>query len=376
MKRFFTFVALAIGVLCAGAQGQYAQGSSIPVGTSSSVSIDGITMTYSNSENVWGTPETTTDWAGTDWATFNYHMQATAEPTYADGDKDKAVPTGGGYLVFEPTKAGTLLVMIELNNDKTFDKIRVTKGTEKQAVTILNKEGQVITSNSQKAVAIVKIDAEANAKYYVFAHDSKIDFYGFAFGYTTITTSASGMCTWSDTQNTVLPSGLKAYTAKVNGTTANLTEVDGTVIPANSGVVLSGTANALYVMKPAGSDATVATLTGNELLNTAAAAATPAASDKVYILVCKDGKSFFGKLKNDGKQTISTHKAYLKIASGESIEQTDAKSLTISFGEATAISNVVAAKAADAAYYSLSGQRISKPAKGLYIHNGKKYVAK
>lgn len=370
-------MALAISVLGAKAQGEYAQGSTTPTGTNNQVtSVEGITMTYSNSTNAWETPKVLSDWAGTQWSSFNYHTQATAEPSFAESDKNKTVPTSGGYLLFEPTKDGTLLVMIELNNANTFDKIRVTKDTEAQSVTILNKEGQVITSNTEKNVAIVKINVVANSKYYVFANASKIDFYGFAFGYNTVTTAASGMCTWSDTQNTIVPEGVTAYTAKVNETKANLTKVDGTVIPANSGVVLSGTANALYVMKPAAESETPATLTGNELLHTASASTTPSKDDKVYILVCKDGKSFFGKLKNDGQQTISTHKAYLKLKNGGSIDGTEAKTIALSFDETTGISNIETVKADNDLYFNLAGQRISKPSKGMYIHNGKKYIAK
>ena len=40
----------------------------------------------------------------------------------------------------------------------------------------------------------------------------------------------------------------------------------------------------------------------------------------------------------------------------------------------TAISVVQQAKPADNAYYTLQGVRVAAPAKGIYIHNGKKII--
>jgi len=46
-------------------------------------------------------------------------------------------------------------------------------------------------------------------------------------------------------------------------------------------------------------------------------------------------------------------------------------------GEATAIDAVESVKQpTDAAVYNLAGQRVSKPARGLYIMNGKKVIIK
>ena len=45
-------------------------------------------------------------------------------------------------------------------------------------------------------------------------------------------------------------------------------------------------------------------------------------------------------------------------------------------GSATGINNVNAANQTEDAYYNLQGMKVEKPAKGLYIHNGKKVVIK
>lgn len=78
----------------------------------------------------------------------------------------------------------------------------------------------------------------------------------------------------------------------------------------------------------------------------------------------------FYKAANGG--TLAAGKAYLLLdnASG-------AKSYSIAFGgDTTGINEVVATAKADGAYYTLSGVRVEKPTKGLYIQNGKKVVIK
>ena len=42
----------------------------------------------------------------------------------------------------------------------------------------------------------------------------------------------------------------------------------------------------------------------------------------------------------------------------------------------TAIEAVETEKAEDGAWYTIQGVRVDKPAKGLYIHNGRKVVVK
>ncbi len=76
--------------------------------------------------------------------------------------------------------------------------------------------------------------------------------------------------------------------------------------------------------------------------------------------------------------TLAANKAYLKIASGSL-----SRSLSISFASDNEITDIQEVKVADNkkmttdddVYYDLTGRRIEKPAKGLYIKNGKKYFA-
>ena len=64
--------------------------------------------------------------------------------------------------------------------------------------------------------------------------------------------------------------------------------------------------------------------------------------------------------------------AYLKISNADA-----AKTVSIDFGDTNAIrgiENVENVK--DGGYYTLGGQHIAKPGKGLYIHGGKKFVVR
>lgn len=45
-------------------------------------------------------------------------------------------------------------------------------------------------------------------------------------------------------------------------------------------------------------------------------------------------------------------------------------------GAVTEIKHVEATKSTDNAYYTLQGVKVLRPAKGIYIHNGKKIVFK
>lgn len=84
--------------------------------------------------------------------------------------------------------------------------------------------------------------------------------------------------------------------------------------------------------------------------------------------ITADGTSF-AQMGSGVKTTY--YRAFLADNRGSS-----ARALALSFGdEATAISSIEAAKA-DNGYYNLSGQRVEKPTKGLYIVNGKKVIIK
>lgn len=95
---------------------------------------------------------------------------------------------------------------------------------------------------------------------------------------------------------------------------------------------------------------------------------------KYRYIFAKDGSDIgFYKLTVD--HTLAAHKAYLETSTD--VAPTAGARVALVFDdELTGISNIKEVRAADGAYYSLSGQRIIKPSKGLYIVNGKKIIIK
>lgn len=183
----------------------------------------------------------------------------------------------------------------------------------------------------------------------------------------TATVGTAGYATFCTTATCKVPSGLTAYTATYNATSGkvDLTEVADGIIPANNGVILKGEAKE-YTMETATSEVT--TLAGNELVGLTEKKDVTEA-DNIYILVKDGGVVKFGK---SASGTIAAGKAYLPI-----LDASGAKVIDMNIGETTGINTVATEKVEDGAYYTLSGVKTTVPVKGmLYIHNGKKFIAK
>lgn len=165
-------------------------------------------------------------------------------------------------------------------------------------------------------------------------------------------------------------SDLTAYTATCTGSTVTLKPV--TNVQAGTGVVLKGTPNKDYEIPVAGSSSTdKGHLTGAFFTTTS------------YDAFTTDDYTIYGLASiNDGTEVqfnpvvsgnIAAGKAFLKIANGASAL---ARSLNVVFAdEATGI-NTAKESQSTVGYYNLNGQRVEKPAKGLYIMNGKKVILK
>lgn len=161
---------------------------------------------------------------------------------------------------------------------------------------------------------------------------------------------------------------IEAYKVKVNTKgVATLTKVE--QVPAYTPVLL---------YKDGGATENIPVITGataiddNDLLpGTGATVATTDGEYTNMILNNVDGIGFYFA----NGQTVDADKAYLHIASTLAPDAATARMLFVLDGETTAISNVKQA-ASENAVYNLSGQRVSQPAKGLYIVNGKKVVIK
>ncbi|MBR1395382.1 MAG: hypothetical protein IJ559_06975 [Prevotella sp.] len=179
-----------------------------------------------------------------------------------------------------------------------------------------------------------------------------------------VTIPASGYATLASAYNLNLSSvSLFAYTvSSISNTAVTLSPISNNLIPANTGVILTGEAGNYNIDVQA--DA-IEAITGNKLQ--AAVTATAVEANAAYIL--QDGE--FHIVKN--ASTIPAGKAYLLATDVPE----GARSLTFDFGDATGISAIAKSQEPNAnGYYNLAGQRVAQPQKGLYIQDGKKVIIK
>lgn len=162
-----------------------------------------------------------------------------------------------------------------------------------------------------------------------------------------------------------LPTGVEAYKASVEGTTVTFTEIDQTV-PANTGILLKGTANETVAIPVAASGTAVE---GNAFLVNEGGSTFAAESGYNYFGLKKGTLTF--ALFDPSAVAIPANKAYLKVA-----ESAGVKSLNVVFDEATGISTLERVVIDNEAWYDLQGRRVAQPTKGIYIHNGKKVFIK
>ena len=175
----------------------------------------------------------------------------------------------------------------------------------------------------------------------------------------------SHIATFSAPFATIIPEGVKAYYVSAKGTEATMTAIEAEAIPANQGVILTSESGAAATMVPAASE-TAATITGNQLGHSAGAAKSLTAGDGYILGNGSEGTAFYPCKAG----SLPINKAYL-LGNGES------SAIVMNFGNAvTGINTIAAPASAKAPIFDLSGRRVVKATKGLYIQNGKKIIVK
>ena len=174
--------------------------------------------------------------------------------------------------------------------------------------------------------------------------------------------TAAGYATFSSFTNVDFSANenLTVFTAKQNGTSITLTEVDSKKVPANTAVILKGEGGDFNGTVVATADA----LENNDLQ--IAEEDMNGSSGKIYVLNKVDGVVGFYKLSANG--TLTKGKAYLEAESEAPYFGFDAEGTT-------GIQNIERT-INDNQYYTLDGRRVAEPTKGIYIINGKKVVIK
>lgn len=157
-----------------------------------------------------------------------------------------------------------------------------------------------------------------------------------------------------------MPEGLKAYSGKVDGEVLALTEVKGTV-PAETGVLLKGEEAKVYTLPIV--DDEVSPLENNELQGSLIYKATEGMP--YFLLSVTEDKADYQPVTSD---YLTGNAAWID---GTGI--TAPNGLTLDFGGQVGIKQVEADKK-DSKIYDLTGRRVKRPVKGIYIQNGQKVI--
>ncbi len=158
-------------------------------------------------------------------------------------------------------------------------------------------------------------------------------------------------------------SGVQAFIATDVTDMVMLQEVK--TVPAGTGVVLKGAAGTYY---PETIDHATDNVTGNRLIGTATAPYTVQGNNTYVLSKYSDGTPGF-RLAAEGLE-IPQYKAYITLDNGQA-----RPFFAFANGTVTGIDTMTVATD-DKEVYDLSGRRVQKPARGLYIKDGKKVVIK
>lgn len=167
------------------------------------------------------------------------------------------------------------------------------------------------------------------------------------------------------------PEGVTAYTGtQKDENTVGLTDVKDGIVPARTGVVLKGTETACQL---ALTNDAVAPIENNVFTGTCLPiSVTPETLENYYVLSTLQGViGLYWPMESTTE--LAANKAFI-----EKSEAAGATGYRFIFGDDTTvgIGDAVLGQPTDAPYYDLTGRRVAQPAKGIYIHNGKKVFIK
>ncbi len=167
------------------------------------------------------------------------------------------------------------------------------------------------------------------------------------------------------------PEGVTAYAGTINNGNVQLTEYANGVIPANKGVVLVSDTKTTATFTLA--DASDVTEQANDLTGvlTNTELSSVESSNQVRIFSKKDNVAGFYK-PNSSITTLAANKAYIMAPTND-----EALVLNFAGGEVTGINQAtINATESNAPIYDLTGRRVAKAVKGIYVKNGKKFIVK
>ena len=194
----------------------------------------------------------------------------------------------------------------------------------------------------------------------------------------TYTVPASGVGTFSSEVNIHLPEGLNAHYCKTyiaERSVIKVVNISGRVVPANTGVLLSGTPGETFTLTATNKVAD--NMVDNELVAVVEPTHINATDGDYTNFMMKGGK--FIKIADDNA-LMPAHRAYLPLKTA-AISGSNAKEIMLSWDdeEATGVERMRNAEneiMRNRSIYNLNGQRLSAPQKGINIINGRRVIVK
>lgn len=160
-----------------------------------------------------------------------------------------------------------------------------------------------------------------------------------------------------------IPADVKAYTVKVDGEVAKLTEITGGVIPAGVAAVIEKTGageSYKFTFAPSGS-----TANANDLQGVYVETTIPDKNNAYVLANGTKGVGFY--LLSETERVLGANKAYLSVPN----DAAGVKAFVLDLGDLTGINSTEVA--GEEVYYDLQGRRVLKPVKGIYVtKSGKK----
>lgn len=195
--------------------------------------------------------------------------------------------------------------------------------------------------------------------------------------------STSKWATYYTDLDFTMPENATGYIVVPSGSDANAVSLEktynaGDAVPANTPILINGEAGeyTYYVTT------TTATADSRNMLRGQLEAGTITPEENGEYLYYKlsynsygNALGFYWGAENGGVFSLTgSNRAYLVVESTGS----NAKAVKVNWpgDETTGISDIRTDKANDEAIYNIAGQRVTKATKGIYIKNGKKFIAK
>lgn len=169
----------------------------------------------------------------------------------------------------------------------------------------------------------------------------------------------------------VTSENVKVYTGTVSGNTLQMTEANDKIIPANVGVVLVGNTTsensaALSIANSAG------TVSHGVIEGSITDVPIGGLQDLYLVLGVSNQEPQSVGFFQPTVATIPAYRAYIPKSATQSV-----RGLYFNFdGETTSIDPTILTPAKEETIYDLSGRRVNKTVKGIYIKNGKKIYVK